>query len=70
MLNQPQKKTPENIIIYCGTNNISKDADKEKIATDIINLSKLVSEESGSNVIISGVVPRKEYVNAPCLTRR
>ena len=43
---------------------ISKDADPEKIAADIINLSKSVSEESGSNVIISGLVPRKEYLNA------
>ena len=70
MLNQPQKKNPENIIIHCGTNNINKDADQEKIAADIINLSKLVSEASGSNVIISGLVPPKEYVNAPWLTRR
>ena len=58
------EKTPENIIIHCGTNDISKDADPEKIAADIINLSKSVSEESGSNVIISGLVPRKEYLNA------
>ena len=58
------EKNPENIIIHCGTNDISKDADPEKIAADIINLSKSVSEESGSNVIISGLVPRKEYLNA------
>ena len=43
---------------------------RKKVAADIINLSKLVSEESGSNVIISDLVPRKEYVNAPWLTRR
>ena len=49
------EKKPENIIIHCGTNDISKDADPEKIAADIINLSKSVSEESGSNVIISGL---------------
>ena len=36
----------------------------EKIAADIINLSKPVSEESGSNVLISGLVPRKVYLNA------
>ena len=29
-----------------------------------MDLSKSVSEESGSNVIISGLVPRKEYLNA------
>ena len=61
---------PENIIIHCGTNDISKDADQEKIVADIMNLSKSVSEKSGSNVIISGLVPRKEYVNVPWLTRR
>ena len=49
------EKNPENIIIHCGTNDISKDADPEKIAADIINLSKSVGEESGSNVIISGL---------------
>ena len=38
--------------------------DPGKIAADIINLSKSVREESGSNVIISGLVPRKEYLNA------
>ena len=30
---------------------------------DIINLSKSISEESGSNVIISALVPRKWYLN-------
>ena len=62
MLNQTQKKT-ENIIIHCGTNDIIKDADPEKVAVDIINLSKSVSEESGINVTISGLVPRKGYLN-------
>ena len=44
-------------------NDISKDADSERIAADIINISKSVSEESGSNVIVSGLVPRKGYLN-------
>ena len=39
------------IIIHCGTNDISKDMDPEKIAADIINLSKSVGEESGSNAL-------------------
>ena len=48
-------KKPENINIHRGTNDI---------AADIINLSGSVSEESTSNVIISGLVPRKGYLNA------
>ena len=40
-----------------------KDADPEKIAVGIINLSKSVSEESGINETISGLVPRNEYLN-------
>ena len=40
------KPTIENIIIHCGTNDINKDADPEKITTDIVNLSKSVSEKS------------------------
>ena len=58
------EKIPENIIIHSGTNDISKDADPKKIAVDIKNLSKSVSEESGINVIISGLVSCKGYVNA------
>ena len=58
------EKKPENIIIHYGTNAISKDTDPEKIAADIINLSKSVSEESRSNVVISGLVPYKGYLNA------
>ena len=57
------EKNPENII-HSGTNDISRDANPEKIAVDIINLSRPVSEESGINVIIPGLVPRKGYVNA------
>ena len=58
------EKNPENIIIHCDTNDISKDADPEKIPADIKNLSKSFCEESGSNVIISGLVPRKGCLNA------
>ena len=57
-------KQPGKYIIHCGTNDISKDADPDKIAVDIINLARLVSEESGIYVIISGLVPRKGYPNA------
>ena len=58
------EKKQENIIIHCGSNDTSKDADPEKIAADIIKLTKSVSEGSESNVIISGLVPRKGYFNA------
>ena len=33
------EKTPENITIHCGTNDINKDTDPEKIVADIIKLS-------------------------------
>ena len=58
------KKPPESIIIHSGTNDISKVVDPEKIAADIIHLSKSDSEEKGSNVIIPGLVPYKGYLNA------
>ena len=58
------EKNPEDIIIHCDTNDISKDADPEKIAADIKNISKSFSEESESNIIISGLVPRKGYLKA------
>ena len=40
-------------------NDVSKDADPEKTTVNIINLSKSVSQKSGSNLIISGLVPTK-----------
>ena len=58
------EKNPENIIIHCRTNDISKDTDPEKITTDVINLWKSGREESGNNEIISDIVPRKGYLNA------
>ena len=57
------EKNPKNII-HCGTNDLSKDADPEKIAADIINLSKSVGEKSGSKVIGSYLVPHKGCLNA------
>ena len=57
-------QNPENIIIHCGTNDISIDAYPEKITADIINLSKSVSQESESSVIISGFVPCKGFLSA------
>ena len=56
------EKNPENIIIHCYMTDISKDADPEKIAADIINLSKSACEESESNVITYGLVPRQWYL--------
>ena len=36
----------------CGTYDISKDTDLEKVATDIISLSKSVSWESRADIIL------------------
>ena len=64
MLNQTLKKTQKILSFNVALiNDISKDADPEKIAADIINISKSVSEENGSNVIVSGLVPRKWHLN-------
>ena len=52
-----EKKSESVIITHCGNNDISKDADLEKILADIIKLSKSVSEESFA--IISALVQRK-----------
>ena len=56
------EKKSEIVITHCGNNDISKDADLEKILADIINLSKSVSEES--DAIISALVQRKGCLNA------
>ena len=57
------EENPENITIHCDTTDISKDSYPEKIPADIKNLSKSISEESGSNVLISGLFPCKGYLN-------
>ena len=57
------EKTPENNIIHSGTNDISnKDADPEKNSGRYYKPIKR-KKEGGSNVIISGLVPRKRYLN-------
>lgn len=53
---------PENILINWGNNDTRKDVDPEKIAANIKNLSKSVSEGIGINVVISNLVPCAGYM--------
>ena len=53
---------PENILINWGNNDTRKDVDPEKIAANIKNLSKSVSEGIGINVVIFNLVPCAGYM--------
>ena len=48
---------PDNIIIHHGTNNLHEEAEPQVVANDIFELAQSTKIESGSNVIISAIVP-------------
>ena len=57
------EEKPENVILHCGTNDLNKEAEPHEIANEILNLATSIAREAGSNIMISGIVPRKNYLN-------
>jgi len=54
---------PDNIILHFGTNSINKDVVPDIVANDIIKEALEIQKESGSQVMISGIVPRNSNLN-------
>ena len=57
------RRNPHAIIIHCGTNELRNDNTAEEIADNIVNLALSVKTET-TEVIISGITPRKDKLNA------
>ena len=58
-----QEKSPAEIIIHVGTNDLSSDKEPKDIANDIIQLAKSV--KTGANkVAVSIILPRKDRFNS------
>ena len=52
----------DRFVIHCGTNNLNSEDTSKKIANDIIQGWKVVKMEK-SNVVISGIWPRRDRFN-------
>ena len=57
------EQNPKNIILHCGTNDISDDSDPQNIAEEIVELAKSILKDCNSNVTVSGIVPRYGKLN-------
>ena len=53
------EQNPQNIILHCGTNDIDEKSKAADIANGILHLGNTIINESDSNLIISGIIPRK-----------
>ena len=57
------EKSPKNINIHCGTDDINDDSDPQNIAEEIVELAKSKSKDCNRNVTVSGIVPRYGKLN-------
>ena len=57
--NQLKKKSPGEIIIHVGTNDLPSEKEPEETANNIINLTKSVKTEE-NKIAVSRILPRKD----------
>ena len=57
------EQKPQNVILHCGARNIQEGVKPINIANDIIAMAKLIKKESGSDITISAIVPRRSKLN-------
>ena len=58
-----QEKSPAEIIIYVGTNDLSSDKDPKDIANDMMQLAKSVKTDE-NKVAVSTILPREDKFNS------
>ena len=54
-----KKRSPAEIITHMGTNDLSHDKKPKDVASDIIQLDKLV-KTNANKVAVSSIIPRKD----------
>ena len=64
-----QEKSPAEIIIHVGTNDLSSDNEPKDIANDIIQLAKSVKTDA-NKVAVSSILPRKDKFNSKIRRRK
>ena len=58
-----KEQNPNNIILRCGTNDVSNGSNPQNIAKKIVELAKSNSKDCNSNITVSGIVPRYGKLN-------
>ena len=56
-------RNPENIVLYCGTNDLKKENSANEISNDIIEVA-LLCKSDNINVLVSGIIPHSDKLNA------
>ena len=58
-----KSNNPENIVLHCGTNHLEKKSSANEISNDIFEVALLCKSEC-NNVLVSGIIPRSDKLNA------
>ena len=61
-----KSKNPESNVLHCGTNDLEKKNSANEISNDIFEVALLCKSEC-NNVIVSGIIPRSDKLNAKLL---
>ena len=59
-------RNPENIVLYCGTNDLKKENSANEISNDIIEVA-LLCKSDNINVLVSVIIPRSDKLNAKAI---
>ena len=59
-------KSPENIVLQCGTNHLKKEDSPNEISNDITEVA-LLCKSDNNNVLVSGIIPRSDKLNAKAI---
>ena len=59
-------RTPKNIVLHCGTNDLKKENSANEISNDIAEVA-LLCKSDNNNVLVPGIVPRSDKLNAKAI---
>ena len=54
---------PEIIVLHCGTSDLKKENSANEISNDIVEVT-LLCKSDNNNVLVPGIIPRRDKLNA------
>ena len=61
-----KSRNSENIVLYCGKNDLKKQNSANEISNDIIEVA-LLCKSDNNNVLVSGIIPHRDRLNAKAI---
>ena len=58
-----KSRSPENIVLHCGTNDLKSENSADEISNDITEVA-LLCKSNNNNVLVSGIIPCSDKLNA------